>query len=81
MILDGCIIVMWRDVQRDLQLIEQLSAHTSARSIWALSCCLPSVPKPSSTLMPSNAMASGCIPLGPQTLSKVYFIMLPLLNP
>ena len=37
----------------------------------------------SSTLLPSNTMATGHIPLGPQTLSKVYFIyfiILPLLS-
>ena len=40
---------------------------------WVLSYCVPSVLKPLA-LMPSDAMASGCIPLGPWTMSKAYFI-------
>ena len=80
MILDGCIIVIWRDLQRDPQLHEQLSAHTCTGPIWVISCHVPSVPEPSLTLMPSDAMASRHIPLSPQTLSKVYFIILSLLS-
>ena len=78
--LDGCMVVMWRYVQRDPQPCKQLSVYMYIRPIWTLSCHVPSVPKPSSTLKPSDAMASGCIPLGHQTLSKVYFIILPLLS-
>ena len=71
---------MWRDVQRDPQLLEQLSAHMCVKPIWTLSFHVPSVPKPSSTLMPLDTMTSGLIPLGHQTLSKFYFIILPLLS-
>ena len=71
---------MWRDLQGDPQLHGQLSVHMCAWPIWVLSCHVPSIPKPSLTLMPSDTMASGHIPLGLQTLSKVYFIILPLLS-
>ena len=81
MILDWCIVVMWMHVQMDLQLDKQLSAHTCARLIWALSCHVPSVPEPSSTLKPSNVMASRYMPLGPETLCKVYFLIFALLKP
>ena len=80
MILDGFIAVIWRDVQRDPQLCEQLSAYPCAMPIWVLSCHVPSVLKPSLRPTPSNTMASGHIPLDHQTLSKVYFIILPLLS-
>ena len=40
----------------------------------------PSVPGHSVTLTPSNTMASRHIPLGLLTLSKFYFIVLPLLS-
>ena len=65
---------MWRDVQRDPQSHRQLSAHMCTRPTWVLSCHVHSVPEPSLTLMPSDTMASGCIPLNPQALSKVYYI-------
>ena len=77
-ILDGCIIVVWRGVQRDTQPHGQLYAPMCTRPIWVLNYHVPSVPEPSLTLMPSNAMASGHIPPGPQTLSKAYFIYLPI---
>ena len=74
-ILDECIIGMWRGVQRYPQPHGRLSASICTRLIWVLSCHVASIPEPSLTLTPSDAMASGHIPLGPQTLSKVYFVI------
>ena len=66
--------VVWRGVERDPQPHRQPSTPICARPILVQSCHVPSVPEPSLTLMSSDAMASGCMPLGPQTLYKAYFI-------
>ena len=70
------IAAVLRDVQRDLPPPEQPYTLTCIGPIWAQNCPVPSVPTLFLTLMPSSAMASGCTPLGPQTLLRVYVLLL-----
>ena len=62
--------VVLSDVQKDLWPPMQLYVLTCIRPIWAQNYHIHHVPIPFPTLMPSNNMASGCIPLGFQTPFK-----------
>ena len=76
MTLNGSTVVMWRGAQRDPQLLEQLSALMCVKPIRVLKCHVPPVPRPFSILMPSNTMASRCIPLGLPTLFSLECVIL-----
>ena len=62
-ILNEFITVILRDVQRDLPPPKQPYALMCAEPICTQNCPVPHVPILFSTLTPSNAMASKCIPL------------------
>ena len=67
--------VMSRDVQRDLQPSEWQYVLTCAGPVWVQNYHAPHVPVPFSTPMSSISMASGHIPLGPQTPFKSIVLL------